>query len=434
MKVSSPSVFRASARPVTEKGTHAVGISAQIPRRTTQKAVQYKTMARQSGAAVEATSSEEAGEARRIVICGGGIIGTSIAYYLAKKGLCSTVVDRSEVAAAASGRAGGFLALDWNDASPLGPFSRMSYAMHEGLEQELGVSLDYRKLDTFAVEAIEQGGLMHSGKGSKHLPKWVDGHILSASRLGSSTTTAQVHPRKLTEAFMARATALVGSRFLRGTVRGVQTNDSNADARVTAVELAGGDVLAADVVVIALGPWSQLAAAWLPLPMAVSAQKYHSAVLRPSTAAGVTAAALFTSVRRNTISAREEPEIYPRPHGEVYVCGCPEAAPLPPAPGQVTVHEDTCAHIQETCAAVSSCLRDAQVVVRQACYLPLTPDALPVMGAVPGVAGAFVATGHGCWGILNAPASGLAMAELIADGAATAANLEPFSPQRFFDM
>ena len=37
----------------------------------------------------------------------------------------------------------------------------------------------------------------------------------------------------------------------------------------------------------------------------------------------------------------------------------------------------------------------------------------------PGVAGAYVATGHGPWGMLNAPATGLALAELIADGAAS---------------
>ena len=54
-----------------------------------------------------------------------------------------------------------------------------------------------------------------------------------------------------------------------------------------------------------------------------------------------------------------------------------------------------------------------------------------MLGAVPGAPGAFVATGHSCWGILNAPASGLAMAELIADGEARCVDLKPFSPARF---
>jgi len=46
------------------------------------------------------------------------------------------------------------------------------------------------------------------------------------------------------------------------------------------------------------------------------------------------------------------------------------------------------------------------------------------------VRGVFVATGHGPWGILNAPATGLAMAELVADGAAKLVDLRPFDPAR----
>ena len=56
----------------------------------------------------------------RVVICGAGIVGASIAYYLAQRGVASTLVEREEVACAASGKAGGFLALDWNDSSPVG--------------------------------------------------------------------------------------------------------------------------------------------------------------------------------------------------------------------------------------------------------------------------------------------------------------------------
>jgi glycine/D-amino acid oxidase-like deaminating enzyme len=50
---------------------------------------------------------------------------------------------------------------------------------------------------------------------------------------------------------------------------------------------------------------------------------------------------------------------------------------------------------------------------------------------VPGVEGAHIATGHSVWGILNAPATGEAMAELITGGAAHTVNLSPFDPGRF---
>ena len=52
-----------------------------------------------------------------------------------------------------------------------------------------------------------------------------------------------------------------------------------------------------------------------------------------------------------------------------------------------------------------------------------------MIGRVPGLGGAYVATGHGPWGMLNAPATGLALAELIVDGAASL-DLSPFDPAR----
>ena len=52
-----------------------------------------------------------------IVICGGGIIGVCTAYYLTQKPNVRsvTIVERYQIAGCASGKAGGFLALDWCD-------------------------------------------------------------------------------------------------------------------------------------------------------------------------------------------------------------------------------------------------------------------------------------------------------------------------------
>ena len=61
----------------------------------------------------------------------------------------------------------------------------------------------------------------------------------------------------------------------------------------------------------------------------------------------------------------------------------------------------------------------------------VTEDGAPIMGKVPNTKNVYVATGHSCWGILNAPASGAAMAELIADGKVTVVpGFERFAPRR----
>jgi len=60
----------------------------------------------------------------------------------------------------------------------------------------------------------------------------------------------------------------------------------------------------------------------------------------------------------------------------------------------------------------------------------VTDDGLPLIGRIPGLRSAYVATGHGPWGMLNAPATGLALAELIATGAPSSVDLGPFDPAR----
>ena len=61
---------------------------------------------------------------------------------------------------------------------------------------------------------------------------------------------------------------------------------------------------------------------------------------------------------------------------------------------------------------------------------PVTRDGLPLIGRIPGVAGTYVATGHSVWGMLNAPATGEAMAELIVEGTARTVDITPFDPAR----
>ncbi len=69
----------------------------------------------------------------RALILGGGVIGTSIAYYLATRGAEVIVIERSAIACAASGKSGGFLALDWCDGTPLMHLAHRSFALHAKL-------------------------------------------------------------------------------------------------------------------------------------------------------------------------------------------------------------------------------------------------------------------------------------------------------------
>ena len=60
---------------------------------------------------------------------------------------------------------------------------------------------------------------------------------------------------------------------------------------------------------------------------------------------------------------------------------------------------------------------------------PATPDGLPLIGALPGLEGAYLATGHGMLGVTLAPATAALLAPLVLEGRA-APELAPFDPAR----
>src|SRR5262249_16662672 len=142
-------------------------------------------------------------ERARVVICGAGVIGAAVAYYLSLRGVAATVIERCGVACAASGKAGGFLALDWCDNSPLASLARKSFQLQAELAQTLGADYGYRRLTTLAVAASAQGL-----KGSHKVPEelaWLDSHGIPYAVLGTPATTAQVHPARFTHTLLQAA-------------------------------------------------------------------------------------------------------------------------------------------------------------------------------------------------------------------------------------
>ena len=117
-----------------------------------------------------------------------------------------------EVAHAASGRAGGFLALDWCDGQETGPLARRSFLLHKELDTELG-GCGYRAMRTLSLEVQPQ----RNGRKEAVAPDWVDGQTKHTRTIGTTETTAQVHPRLLTKSLMARAEKL-GARLVQAEV------------------------------------------------------------------------------------------------------------------------------------------------------------------------------------------------------------------------
>ncbi|MCP3387679.1 FAD-binding oxidoreductase [Bradyrhizobium sp. CCGB12] len=354
----------------------------------------------------------------RVVICGGGVIGACIAWFLRRRGIDVIVVEGTEVAAAASGKAGGFLARDWCAGTPLDALARRSFALHAQLSGEIAGDWGYRPMTAYS------GFVAPDDDARRTLPStlgWLANGVVIAQRIGTRETTAIVHPRKFTS-FVMDAALGQGAQLRRGRIIGIVRDADGMTASGVEVE---GDVIEADAVVIAMGPWSLLAAQWMSLP-AVYGQRSPSIVY--DTGTDVPADALFLELEDggNAISI----EVFPRADGSTHITALSDIAPLPLDPAAVTPDQDAIARLQAMSERLSPLFTPAKIIARQACFRPVTQDGLPLIGKVPRSKGLYVATGHNVWGILNAPATGEALAQLIAEDATREVDLSPFDPAR----
>jgi glycine/D-amino acid oxidase-like deaminating enzyme len=256
----------------------------------------------------------------------------------------------------------------------------------------------------------------------RHKPaelEWLADGVVITSRLGTPETTAIVPPRTFTSAMMTAAQAR-GAKLRAGRVTGLARSGDRAHVRGVEVD---ARVIEADAVVIAMGPWSVLAAQWMSLPPVYGLQ---SPSLVYNTGTDVAADALFLEYPDEDVSI----EVFPRGDGTTHVTAFSDQVPLPLDPAAVTPDPRAIERLQAIAERLSPAFRPEWILARQSCFRPVTQDGVPFIGAVPGSKGVYIATGHSVWGILNAPATGEALAELIADGAPRSTDLAPFNPAR----
>lgn len=352
----------------------------------------------------------------RVVICGGGVIGACTAYFLARRGIEVTVVECCEVACSASGKAGGFLALDWCAGSPLDALTRRSFALHARLHEELG-DWSYQRVSAYS------GALVPEDDRRRHTPSalgWLSDGVIIAGQLSTTETTAMVNPRAFTSGMM-RAAEQHGAKLRIGEITGfMRRGDAVGGVGI------GGETFDADAVVVAMGPWSVRAAQWLRLPAIFGMQ---SPSLVYDTGRDVPAEALFLDYEEE-----QGIEVFPRADGSTHIAAFSAQIPLPVNPADVKPDPRAIARLQAFCERLSPAFRPERIIARQSCFRPVTQDGVPLIGKVPQAEGAYVATGHSVWGILNAPATGEALAELIAEGRSKTTGLSPFDPARLHPL
>lgn len=417
------------------------------------------------------------------LICrtGGGIIGSTTAYFLTRHPSFNpathriTIVEAQGIASAASGKAGGLLAL-WAYPKCLVP---LSYKLHEELakEHDGAKRWGYRAVSCGALRAkgrvhenTNGGAVAQDGKEWAKLPKtdkkskpavglpkdldWFDAEaVKDYSEMGTPSTTAQVHPFQFTTS-MADLAVEAGAKVVLGSVTAIDYYGQHGVKGVTYEDKETKHIhtLPATDVILAAGPWTSHVFPEAP----IEAMRAHSVVIK----ADVTPYAIFSEIdlpkdfgrkdggdvkkRRHGLTV--SPEMYARPDGTVYACGkCSQCRfkalanectgegdtliHLPKTSDLVVCDEERCQDIIDYCGSISTPMREGEVLAKQACYLPsVTGGGGPLIGET-GIRGLFMATGHTCWGIQNSCATGKLMSEFVFDGKAKSANINSLDPR-----
>jgi glycine oxidase len=208
------------------------------------------------------------------VVVGGGLIGCIVARALAGEGLAVTIVERGKVGREASHDAAGMLAPQAETVEP-GPFLDLgleSRALYPALAEEhfadVGADVRYRDEGTFLAGFSDEEAERLEALATRQRALGLDAEVLGAAAARRAEPALapnvrlvvsipgdhQVDNRKLVEAVAlacyARGVSIVEHSPVRGVVR-------DAAGRVRGVATTGGEI-AADLVVVAAGCWSNL--------------------------------------------------------------------------------------------------------------------------------------------------------------------------------
>lgn len=376
------------------------------------------------------------------IVIGGGVLGLSIAYHLARDSRESVLVlERNELASAASSKAAGLILQATGKPSQT-PMVRLTRDTLAQLEEDLGETTGFHDVGSLRIAAssvreaelrdMERDAESHgipfqhlSHQDARNKVPWLNSSI--AHRITLFPTDGYVDPYMFSTAY-GRAARKFGAQIRTHTA--VIDLILNSD-RVTGVRTASGDVFGGSVI-DAAGAWASLisARAGYPLPMAPTRSHYWI------TAADTSYGGEFP------VTLLPDCQAYMRPDTGAMVVGVQEAnsatfdaRQLPDdintfSPTRGEEHWDIIAEAMEPISDFFPAIPRATFANYISGLSTYTPDGTILLGAVPGSSGFFTAAGCCGNGIALSAGIGSAISALVR-GNEPVFDIAPFAPGRF---
>lgn len=370
-----------------------------------------------------------------IVIVGGGVIGTSIGYFLTTEtDLNVTLLERDAIAAGSTGDSSAIIRHHYGDREIYTRMARRSHEFYREFETEVGASIAYEENPrvVFAEEGSEDAEYAISGYDI------LSEHDIPVQKLDSeeaeerfpmlryedadfavSDETAAYSDGIDVAAGFARAMADRGATVATGTtVEGFAIEND----RIVGVRT-GDTCVRCDRVVVAAGPWTQRLMDEVGVDLPLVSEREQIIILDPPHE--------FIEIERIP-TAGLPGGYYMRPDfGEgVLVATHHSGEEVDPNTYDNQLDEETLLHLHETVATHVPKLEDAGIKGSYCGVYASTPDHDFIIDEC-GPDGCYIACGFSGHGFKNAPAVGQLVTDLLTDADSTLVDPEHFSLSRF---
>lgn len=362
------------------------------------------------------------------VIVGAGVVGCSLAYHLARRGVRPVVLERGAIGGGSTGRCAGGIRQQFSTEVNV-RVSRLSRTMLERFPEEIGVEsglrpIGYLLLATtpeeahlFArnVEVQHRAGLddvvLLDVAGALALVPELRGDDLTAATWCPSDGLAG--PHEVTTGYAAAARRL-GATIVEGCA--VEAITRRGD-RVSGV-VAAGTPVSSPAVVDCAGPYAALVARLVGLEIPVTPYRRHIFVTET-----------FRLSRPAPMTVDFHTSFYFHPEGEGLLLGMSD--PAEPPSFDTDVDWGFLEHLTEHATWRLPALARARIRTGWAGLYEVTPDHQAIVGESE-VAGFWLCCGFSGHGFMQAPAIGHLLAQLMV-GEACDLDLSPYRPGRFAD-
>lgn len=382
----------------------------------------------------------------RVIVVGGGIIGTSTAYYLTKLGAEVTLLESKDIASGTSGSCDQAIMLQSKKPGPTLELAKASAEIYANLEAELNESIEYKKgggmivietikeMETIQsmVERQRTAGIdveIISGAEARERQPGLSNHIIGATWWEHD---AEVNPLRVSFA-MAKAAKRNGA-IIRTQA---EVTDLIIENKKIVGVCIGKEKLYADKVVLTQGVWTPLLLKKIGINLPIIPRKGQILVserMEPFIQCNILGAAYITNkLNPKQATDFEKPvsaglSLGQTHSGTLLIGGSREFAGY-----DVSTNHDLTKDIAKTLVRIFPVLKDMNIIRAFAGLRPYTPDGMPIIGELETVNDLYIAAGHEGDGIALAPITGKLIADAICEKEQLM-DISMFSPSRFINI